>query len=135
MARRQPSKEKQLAALIEDALTCAAFCKNNPGWVLEAQHVLGIVGESKSELSNTEINSQQNVLRDRMRFLEELKENFELELEYKGFKVELWKSYKKGFTYRRRKEGDSTWRSCVDYFPTDREAIQAFKSEIDFGEA
>ena len=135
MPKREPSLEKQMTALIEEALTCETFCENNPGWVLEARHLLGKADARKLQKDNSEINLQQRTLKDRITRLEKLKEYFEIEFDYKGFKIELWKSYEKGFTYRRRREGGSDWRVYVDYFRSDREAIQAAKSEIDFGEA
>lgn len=118
--RRNASREKQLIALIEEALSCRSFCSNNPAWVENALRLIG------SECSPQTVNEKCGI--------------FEIEFSFKGWQVELWKHPSRGFSYRRTMaEGvmrtENKWKNCVDTFPTAKAAADAAKAEIQYGEA
>lgn len=117
---REPSKQKQALALIEEALSCRSFCANNPNWVENALRILG------SDYSPQTLNEKTG--------------KFEIEFSFKGWQVEIWNHPSRGYTYRRTAATGtlaipSKWKNCVDFFPSPKEAAESAKSEIQFGEA
>lgn len=117
--RRKTSREKELIKLIEEALTCRSFCKNNPTWTENALRLVG--GECSPQIINEKCGI------------------FEAEFSFKGWQVELWKHPSKGYSYRRTTADrlmalESTYKSSSCFFCTAKAAIEAVKDEIESGE-